>query len=199
MPSEISLAFISNPAAQVVGFISLVFALLSFQQKGRFRIMLFQVIASLTYSLQYFMMGAIVGGCLDLISFGRTVVFSQRETKRWARSGWWLVLFVLLLGAAGVITGFMSSEEHSWGGRLFWINILAIAGALLSTVALWMRDGGLIRLISLFVGPCWIIYNTVVGSYFGVLSEAIAMISIIVGIIRYDIIGKKKKTKRSIS
>lgn len=193
--NEVSTTFIQNPAAQIIGFLSLVFALLSFQQRSRFRILLFQMTASFLYSLQYFLIGAIVGGCLDLVSFGRTLVFSQRDKRRWACSPFILIGFMVAMLVIGILTGFIGQSigtgAYAWSDSLGWINALAICGSLLSTLALWMRDERLIRRISLLVGPCWIIYNFIVGSYFGVLSETIAMCSIITGIIRYDL--KKSK------
>ena len=45
-------------------------------------------------------------------------------------------------------------------------------------------------MISLFVGPCWLVYNLIHGAYTGAVNEALAMTSIIIGMIRYDIIRK---------
>ena len=44
-----------------------------------------------------------------------------------------------------------------------------------------------IRFISLFVGPCWIVYNWVYHAYPSILMEVIALTSIIIAIIKYDI------------
>ena len=166
-----------NIAAQVVGLFGIVLSLLSFQLKERKYIMLFQMTASLMFSAQLFMVGAITGGCLDMISFVRTLIFAN-NSKKWASSPLWLVGFICVMIATGIMTW-----ENGW-------SILPILGSILSTVALWMKKERNIRLVSLMVGPCWMVYNAVKGAYTGALSEVIAMTSIIIGLLRHD---RKKK------
>lgn len=168
-----------NIAAQIVGIFGIVLSLLSFQLKQRKYIMLFQMTASLMFSTQLFMVGAITGGCLDLISFVRTLIFAN-NSKKWASSPLWLVGFILVMIATGIMTW-----ENLW-------SILPIMGSILSTVALWMKRERNIRLVSLLVGPCWMVYNVVTGAYTGALSEVIAMTSIVIGLLRHD--RKKKET-----
>ena len=159
--------------AQLIGLVGLVLSLLSFQQKKRKNIMLCQMTASLAFCTQLFMLGAITGGCVDLISTVRTAIFANNG-KKWATSRLWLYLFILLMIGAGILTW-----ENAW-------SLLPILGAVLSTVALWMKEERYIRLISLFVGPCWLIYNLVNGAYTGALNELLAMTSIVIGMIRHD-------------
>lgn len=92
-----------NIAAQIVGVVGISFSLLSFQFAKRKYIMLFQMLASLSFSMQLFMVGAITGGCLDLISFVRTLIFSNNE-KKWAKSNIWLFAFIVQMIAAGFYT-----------------------------------------------------------------------------------------------
>lgn len=87
-------------AAQVVGLVGIICSLLSFQQKERKHVMLFQMTASALFCIQLFMVGAITGGCVDSISFVRTVVFSQND-KKWAASPVWLGVFIAAMIATG--------------------------------------------------------------------------------------------------
>ena len=162
-----------NIAAQLVGVVGIAFSLLSFQCSKRKHIMVVQKMASLSFSAQLFMVGAVTGGCLDLISFVRTLVFAN-NSKGWAKSKWWLYGFVGVMIATGILTW-----KDGW-------SILPIVGSILSTVALWMRKEKHIRLVSLAVGPCWLVYNLVQGAYSGALSEVFAMTSIVIGLIRHD-------------
>ncbi len=159
--------------SQIVGILGLVCSLLSFQMKKRKRIMAFQMTASLLFSTQLFLLGAVTGGCLDLISFFRTIVFSQNG-KKWASSRWWLYAFIVIMIFAGVFTW-----KNAW-------DILPIVGSVLSTIALWMKSEKRIRVISLGVGPCWLIYNLVKGAWSGAINEVLAMTSIVIGLLRYD-------------
>lgn len=169
-----------NIPAEIVGVLGIIFSLSSFQFKSRKLILLFQMTASLMFSLQLFMVGAITGGCLDLISFVRTLFFLN-NTKKWASSPVWLFVFIALMIASGIYT-----YENAW-------SLLPIAGSILSTLALWMKEPKHIRLISLLVGPCWIVYNLVHGANSGALNEVLAMTSIILGLIRHDRSSKDEK------
>lgn len=173
-----------NIAAQIVGIFGIAFSLLSFQLKKRRYIMLFQMTASLMFSAQLFMVGAITGGCLDMISFVRTLIFAN-NSKKWASSPLWLVGFIAVMIATGIMTW-----ENIW-------SILPIMGSVLSTVALWMKRERNIRLVSLLVGPCWMIYNVITGAYTGALSEVIAMTSIVIGLLRHDRKKKENTTEKA--
>lgn len=165
---------------QAVGGVALVCSLLSFQQKKRSYLMALQMTASLLFAIQLFMVGAITGGCLDLISFVRTLIFSFNGDRKWAKSPLWLAFFLTVMIATGIAT---------WNDIF---SLLAIVGSCLSTIALWMKNGKRIRLVSLFVGPCWIVYNLVHGAYTGALNEMIAIASIVIGMIRHDFKRKDK-------
>ena len=116
-----------------------------------------------------------------MISFIRTLIFSQNG-KKWASSPIWLYVFIFLMIVTGILTW-----QNAW-------DLLPIAGSILSTVALWMKKEKNIRLISLTVGPCWLIYNLVKGAWSGALNEVLAMTSIVIGLIRNDT-GKKNETE----
>lgn len=170
-----------NIPAQIVGIAGIVCSLLSFQQKERKMVMLFQMFASALFCIQLFMVNAITGAALDLISSVRTILFAifMHSNKKWASSPVWPALFITAL----VITGIFTWQD-GW-------SILPILGSVLSTVALWMKKASHIRLISLSVGPCWMIYNMVTGAYSGALNELMAMTSIVIGMLRHD---RKQKT-----
>ena len=167
-------SFKGNPIAQLIGFISLLLSLLSFQMKKRSGIMLFQMLASLSCAVSLIMLGGIAGGILDVVAFSRTFVFSLSDRYKWAGSKWWLCFYFAVIIGVGILTWDTGSI-----GTLF-----AILGTLLSTVALFMKKERLIRIISLFVGPCWIIYGMIYSSCFGILNELIAMTSIIIALVR---------------
>ena len=157
---------------QGIGAVSLICSLLSFQQKKRRNIMLFQMSSSLLFSLQLLLLGAFTGACVDFISFIRTLVFEKRGKYKWADSPILLIIFLLAMIVSGILT---------WGNVY---SLLAILGSCLSTLALWMKSERKILIISLFVGPCWIAYNLLHGSYTGALNEVLAMTSICIGLFR---------------
>ena len=74
------------------------------------------------------------------------------------------------------------------------LSLLAIFGALLSTLALWMKKENHIRLISLLVGCCWIVYYIPFKDFTGIASELLAMLSILIGLIRFT---RKKESNEA--
>ena len=116
--------------SQGLGIIAIVCSLLSFQAKKRSGIMALQISASLLFCTKLFLLGAFTGACLDLISVFRTLIFANNQRK-WASSPLWLLFFALLMVATGIYT---------WQSPL---DLLAILGALFSTLALWMKKENL--------------------------------------------------------
>ena len=172
--TEMCDSFVNNPVAQAIGFLSLVLSLVSFQMKTRSQILIFQCMASLSCAVSLIMLGGIAGGILDVVAFSRTLVFSLADRYKWAKCKLWLPFYIVIIIAVGIITW-----DPTGIGTLF-----AIAGTLLSTVALYQKSERLMRIISLFVGPCWIIYSLIYSSAFGALNEIIAMTSLIIALVR---------------
>ena len=158
---------------QAIGVIALICGLLSFQQKKRKQILVFQMLAHILFVFQFLLLGAYTGACLDFIAFIRTLIFSNNQ-KKWASSSLWVVLFLVIMLVAGILT---------WDNVY---SIFAIIASCLATVAMWVKSERYIRLISLFVGPCWFVYCLVNGSYSGAFNELLGIASIIIGMVRLD-------------
>ncbi len=164
---------------QSVGWLALICSAISFQQKKRLGILLWQATATLISSIYLFLLGAYEGACLDLLSFAGKMVFSKGGTVFGISLSVWRIVFLGAMLVAGILT---------WADIF---SLLAILASCLSLLALSMKSPTKIRLISLFVGPCWIVYNWVYHAYPSILMECIALTSIMIAIVRYDI--KKKK------
>ena len=167
-------SFENNLVAQMIGLAALLLSLISFQMKTRYAILFFQMLASLSCAVSLIMLGGIAGGILDVVAFSRTLVFSLSNKYKWAGSRVCLFTYFAIIIAVGILTW----EKGSI------VTLFAILGTLLSTLALYMKSERNIRIISLFVGPCWIAYNLIYSSCFGILNEIIAMTSIIIALIR---------------
>jgi hypothetical protein len=168
-----------NLIIQSIGFVGLLFFVLSVQIKQRKGILLFQVLGCLVYSVHFFLLGAITGAITDFIGAIRSYVFYNKE-KKWASNIAWLYFFVAL---------FIISALLTWKNIY---SILPMLGMIAITVSQWMNNPKYIRRIMLLSPPCWFTYSLVTGSIPGMLTETIAFISIVVGIIRLDIMKRIK-------
>jgi hypothetical protein len=167
-------SFINNPIAQAIGCLSLLLSLTSFQMRKRRTVLFFQMLASISCAISLIMLGGIAGGILDLIAFSRTLVFSLSDRYKWAGSRVCLFTYFAVIIACGILTWEPGSIA----------TLFAISGTLLSTLALYMKNEQRLRIISLFSGPCWIVYSLIYSSCFGILNEIIAMTSIIIALVR---------------
>lgn len=165
---------------QIIGFIGLLFFVLSFQQKSRNRILLLMVFGQAIFLFHYIFLGAWTAVGMNLVGMARTVVFQYKEKKDWAGHVIWLPVFILLFAAAGLFAG----ES--------WLGVLPVLAMSIETTGLWMKNLRVLRIINLFPHPFWFTYNLIKGSWAGMICEIFVLASIIVAIIRYDILSKQR-------
>lgn len=174
--------------AQIIGFGGAGLNFLSFQQSKRRGIIGVQIGAAVLFIIHYIILGidgdgeAFSGAALNFIGLLRSIVFINNH-KKWAKSPVWLVVFVVISTVAAILT---------WEA---WYSFLPSAAMILTTVSYWMKSETKIRLITFPSSPCWLVYNIIVGSVAGIVTECIVMTSLIIAIVRYDILKKKKAVK----
>ena len=76
----------------------------------------------------------------------------------------------------------------SWEG---YISILIIFAKVLSTLAYGTTNMKRMRMMISVTCLCWICYNFYVGSIAGVISDSCNLVSVVIGMIRYDILKKE--------
>lgn len=168
--------------AQAVGLIGMSFAFISFQKNNNKQILLFQTMAAVTFTLHFILLGAFTGAAMNILGASRNIIFYNRE-KRWANNKLWMYFFILLYVVSGILT---------WEN---YYSILPIMAMTLSTIGLWIQEARATRLVVLPSSPCWLIYNIINKSISGVLTETVLLLSLVVAIIRFDVIEKDKVAK----
>lgn len=160
--------------AQIIGFCAMATAIISFQQKKRTHIMIFQLICTGLWSLHFFVLGNMPGCALNGIMTVRCVIYYFKETQKWAQHKIWLVLFLI----AGITAGALTWDS-------LW-SILPLIGTIISTVALWLSKPKHIRLLTIPVAVVWFVYNVHSLSYPGMCNEVFALVSILTAMWRLD-------------
>lgn len=166
---------------QGVGYLALLFSILSFQKNKRIAILLFMLVSLLLYVVHYFLLNARTGALMNLIEAGVVFVAYQKETKAWAQHKFWPYLFSFCFIIAGILT----SKTY--------MGSLPVIAQIFGTVAVWQNNSRAIRFIMLVPRPLWFIYNFTVGSYAGMAAEVFIFLSVVVGIVRFDILKKTVK------
>lgn len=173
--------------AQVVGIVAMVFNILSYQGKKQSTVITLQLFGASLFAVNFFMLGATIGGIMNIIAAVRAIVFVNKKRLR-AESIWWLIAFIILFLTAYVLTFTVFGKAFTLINAL--IELLPVIAMTVSTIGFRNGSAKAIRYWGLIGSPSWLIYNIFNLAIGAIICEVVSLISIIVGIIRYDI--KKK-------
>ena len=143
-----------------------------YQQNRRERLLACKLTADVCWGVHYFCLGGYGGMVPNFVGIFRELIFLQRDKKRWANAPIIPVLFVVLNWGIGFST--FSSPVH----------ILPIAASTFVTVSLWLRCPKLTKIISIPVSLTFLIYDLLIGSWIGMVNEALSIGSIILSFLK---------------
>jgi hypothetical protein len=166
---------------QGIGYLALLFILLSFQKSKRVNILLLMLTGILLFVLHYILLKAWTGAVMNFIEAGIVFIAYKKETSSWAQRKLWPYVFVILYAIAGVFT-----VKNA-------IDYLPIIAQIFGALAVWQTNPRTIRFIMLLPRPLWFVYNMIVGSYAGMTAEVFILASVLIGILRFDILKQKGK------
>jgi len=155
-------------AAQIFGVGAMISLFLLYQQKTRSRMLAAKLSADLFWVVHYLCLGAVAGAIPNFVGTFRELIFLQRKRKKWAGLLLWPVLFIGINWALG-IRSFRSP-----------FDLLPIGASTFVTLSLWIDRPRLTKLVSLPVSAAFLIYDCHVGSYAGIVNEAVAILSILI-------------------
>lgn len=166
---------------QGIGYLALLFVLLSFQKSKRINILLLMLVGLILFVIHYSLLNAWTGALMNLAEAGVVFVSYKKETKAWAKKKLWLYVFIL----AYIISGAFTTKSF--------VDLLPIVAQIFGALAVWQTNPRTIRFIMLIPRPLWFIYNLIVGSYAGMTAEIFILASVLIGIVRFDILSKSTK------
>lgn len=169
--------------AQIIGLVAMAFCTLSYQQKTRSRVIAFQLVGTFLFSINFFMLGAILGCILNAVSAIRAVVFLNKEKLRADRHPW-LLGFLAVYALSYVLVFTVFGTEPTALNLI--LEFLPVIGMVAITISFRMTDAKAIRKYALISSPCWLIYNIATLSIGAIVCEVLNLCSIIVGILRFD-------------
>ena len=159
---------------QLIGLVGSVIAITSLQSGSRKKILSLQVVCCVLWVVHYGLLGAWTGALIKCLGLGRAVVCSCNDRK-WAKSPLWLVFFLVCYAVSPLLT---------WDGP----HCLLLGGAMMmTTVALWVHDMRLTRLLFLLNSPLVLLYNLIARSYSCAAIEVVALASFALAVWRFDI------------
>ena len=173
--------------AQAVGIVAMFFFVFSYQQKKAKSIITWQMIGTLLFTINFFMLGEYLGAILNFIGFVRAVLFLKKE-KLHTDSVAWLIGFTVAYLGAYALTFTVFGTEPTLPN--FILQCCPVLGMFFQHLGLRNEDTRKIRALCLVGSVAWLIFNCFAFAIGAILCETFNIISIIVAFIRF---GKEKK------
>ena len=154
---------------------------ISFQKNKRSFTLLSQLSAAIFFTVHFILLNALTASAMNIISAFRAYTFNLRDSNKLLNNQLLMYAFIGFFWIAGLLT---------WQGP---ISLLPITSMSLECFALWSADPKILRWVFFLARPGWIIYNFLVGSYAGLATEAFIVGSLLIAIIRFDILKTQQK------
>lgn len=169
--------------AQVIGIVAMLFNILSYQGKKQRTVIVLQLFGSALFSINFLLLGATVGGILNIIAVIRAVVFLFKDRFK-ADSMIWLGIFTASYIAVYILSFTLFGKEPTVFHLI--IELLPVIGMLSLNIGYRPTDSAAIRRCGLISSPAWLIYNLAAGSWGAIICEVFTLSSILIGIVRHD-------------
>ncbi|MBQ3229611.1 MAG: YgjV family protein [Clostridia bacterium] len=169
--------------AQAIGIVAMAINILSFQQKNQRTIIIMQLFGASLFAVNMFMIGATMGGFLNLIGAVRALVYSNKE-RFGTNKPVWVFVFCALYLASYVLTFAVFGKEPT--AVNFIVEFLPLIGMTASGIGFYLSDAKAVRRLGMVSSPSWLVYNIVNFALGGIICEILCMISIIIGMLRLD-------------
>lgn len=164
-----------NWLAQMIGVLAVASFLLSYQQKKRKNIIIWNATSRVLYIIQYVLLGAFEGAALDVLGTFSSVAAQNKDKGFVARHTRFVMICVnLVIVAVG-----LALYENVF-------SLFPIVGVVLHTSAFWISDEKIIRRVSFLGSPFWLVYNLSSHAFGSALGDVLTMVSIAVAMYRYD-------------
>ena len=181
--------------AQAFSIVGMLFMISSYQVKSQRGLIDVQLFGAVFFFLNFLLLGiasgmVLAGMVLNFIGILRCIVFSNKE-KFHAENKAWLIGFVASYFVAYVLIFTVLGVEATVENMI--IELLPVIGMTSSNIAFFKNDAKSVRLLGFITSPSWLVYDVFRFSIGGILTEALSLVSIIIGLIRYDIKRKEKQ------
>ena len=169
--------------AQCAGIIAMMFNILSYQGRSQKSVIAMQFFGAVLFAVNYLMLGAAVGGILNILGIVRAVVFLFKERLKADRLPWLLGFVACYIGV--YILNFTVFGKDVTGYNLI-VELLPVIGMVALNIGFRLRNASDVRKCALISSPAWLIYNITVGSWGGIICELLTLGSIFIGMFRHD-------------
>lgn len=165
---------------QILGIIATIITFASYQVNSKRRLLVIQTVATLFTCISYLFLDATSGFALNIVCIVRNVVFYFVDS----RSKWnYIAASLLALCMVGL-------GALSWQGPISLLVIIALA---VNTVVMSLGKPQRLRESVLLTSSMVLVYNIFVFSLGGIVNEGVAIVSSVIGIVRF--VANKKRDR----
>jgi hypothetical protein len=182
--------------AQIFGIFGMMMNILSFQRKEQKQIIFMQLVGSMFFAVNYLLIGAFVGALLNVSGIFRATVYYKREFFR-ADKIYWVFCFSAVYVLMYILSFTVFGTEVDL--KNFAVELLPVVGMIITTISFYLGSAKKVRKIGIVNAPLWLTYNVINFTIGGIITESVSLISIIIGMIRYDIPEKEKDNEKAES
>ncbi|MBQ8881482.1 MAG: YgjV family protein [Oscillospiraceae bacterium] len=169
--------------AQAVGVVAMFCGVFSFQQKSTKGMLILQTFGTLLFSLNFLLLGAYIASILNLLGCIRSLLFLKKERLH-TDNNLWLAIFTVGYVGAYILTFTVFKVEPTVPNLV--LQCLPVLGMFFGHLAFRCSDPAKIRRISLAASGAWLVFNVVVVAVGAIACEIFNIISIFVGMARFD-------------
>ena len=159
-------------AGQIVGLVAVVISFLTYQMKTKRGILAMLSCATVLFCIHYACLGAAVGVVLNIIGIIRNLCYYHHD-KPILSSKAVPVILALTMGILGIVT---------WEG---YYSAFFVVGLMLNTLAMGYLGPQNLRKSLLLTCSLIFMYNVFTLSIGGMINETVAIVSAIIGLVRY--------------
>ena len=163
---------VSQIIAQILGFVTVILGFLSYQVKTDKQLLVVNLLDCAVFAAHYYLLGAIPAAVLNTVGVLRSLVYYHKD-KPFYKPRLFPILFAALMLGLGIWT---ADSIYS---------VLVIAALVINTLCLSFKSAQKVRISVLVTCPMVLIYDVIVSSWGGAIYESVAIVSAIIGIIRY--------------
>ena len=157
---------------QFFGVIAVILGFVTYQVRTQKMLLLVHILTTLVFVIHYLLIGAMSGMALNVVAMVRDLVYSRRDLKIFSGKGWPIV-FAVIMGIMGLL---------SWQD---WYSVFVVLGLVINSLCMAFQDPQKIRKSILVTSPLVLIYDGFALSVGGMVYESVAIVSALVGILRF--------------
>lgn len=169
--------------AQIIGVLAMAFNVLSYQGKSQKTVIALQLFGGTLFAVNFLMLGATVGGLLNIIAAVRAILFLFKNKLK-TDNIYWFIGFIASYVAVYVLNFTVFDKQVTVYNLL--IELLPVVGMIALTIGFRLKKAAHIRKCGLVSSPAWLIYNIAANSWGAIICETLTLISIFVGMFRHD-------------